>query len=58
MNRHIDKKAKVKGRSYERGEIQRLLQFTGVRDKAIILLLASSGIYIGVLHLIRKKHLF
>lgn len=31
MNRHIDKKAKVKGRSYERGEIQRLLQFAGKR---------------------------
>lgn len=52
VNRHIGKKTKVKDRCYERDEIQKLLQFTDIRGKAILLLLASSGMRIGALPLL------
>ncbi len=48
---------KQKDRAYVHEEIQLMLQHSSPKVRAIILLLASSGIRVGAVHSIRLKHL-
>ena len=47
----------IEDEAYTHEQVKRMLQFAQLRTRVLVLLLASSGIRIGVIAGLRKKHL-
>ena len=56
LSRMIPRQGKADDRAIEINEIKKMLKFASVRDKALVLLLASSGIRIGAVPSLNIKH--